>query len=231
MQSEAISEATKLLRLMLSNRGAALDRIRRGVGIVRAHALFRHAELGRRVNATGYLRVLAAGRISLGDHVQFAGGMIPSQVMCHHGAELVIDEWCGFNYGVVIDCQHAIRIGKRCMFGSMTTLRDSDPRRSGAIVIEDDVWVAHGVYIEPGVRIGAGSVVSAGSVVTADVAPDSLVIGNPAESYPLGGPQPLIGGEGLGTDTLAETLAAIRAPRANPAGDGAAHEVDIAAAG
>jgi maltose O-acetyltransferase len=67
----------------------------------------------------------------------------------------------------------------------MSCLRDSDATKHGPIVLEDDVWIAHGAFVEPGVHIGAGSVVSAGSVVTRDVPPDSLVIGNPAESFPL----------------------------------------------
>lgn len=157
-----------------------LRRIRRGTGIVRAHALFHGAKLGARVNATGALRVVASGRVSVGDHVDFVGGMVPSIVMCHEGAELVVGDWCGFNYGVIIDCRHAIHIGERCLFGSMLVLRDS---AGHPVTIEDDVWVAHGVVIEPGVRIGAGSVISAGSVVTADVPPGSLVISAEEEGF------------------------------------------------
>ena len=183
MRGEAMAEAAKLVHLAFSDRAAALERVRRGVGIVRAHIYFGGAELGRRVNATGRVRVVGAGRVSLGDHVEFTGGMIPSIVTCHAGAELVIGEWSGFNYGAIIDCRRAIHIGKRCLFGSMLTLRD------GPITIEDDVWVAHGVLVEPGVRIGAGSVISAGSVVASDVPPGSLVSGNPAVCYPLDAPR------------------------------------------
>jgi acetyltransferase-like isoleucine patch superfamily enzyme len=46
--------------------------------------------------------------------------------------------------------------------------------------IEDDVWIAAGCIILPGVTIGKGSVVAAGSIVTKDVAPYSIVGGNPA---------------------------------------------------
>ncbi len=47
-------------------------------------------------------------------------------------------------------------------------------------VLENDVWVGHGAIILHGVRIGEGSVVAAGSVVTKDVAPYTIVAGNPA---------------------------------------------------
>ncbi len=49
------------------------------------------------------------------------------------------------------------------------------------VVIEDDVWIGHGVIIMHGVRIGEGSIVAAGSVVTKDVDPYSIVAGVPAK--------------------------------------------------
>ncbi|WP_408636200.1 DapH/DapD/GlmU-related protein [Nocardioides mangrovicus] len=48
------------------------------------------------------------------------------------------------------------------------------------IVVEDDVWIGAGVTIVAGRRIGTGSIVAAGSVVTRDVAPWTVVGGNPA---------------------------------------------------
>jgi chloramphenicol O-acetyltransferase type B len=47
-------------------------------------------------------------------------------------------------------------------------------------VVENDVWIGHGAIILQGVRIGEGSVVAAGSVVRKDVAPFTIVAGNPA---------------------------------------------------
>ena len=48
------------------------------------------------------------------------------------------------------------------------------------IVIERNVWIAAGATVIGGVTIGENSVVAAGSVVTRDVAPNTLVGGNPA---------------------------------------------------
>jgi maltose O-acetyltransferase len=48
------------------------------------------------------------------------------------------------------------------------------------IVIGDDVWLGTRAIILPGVVIGIGAVVGAGSVVTKNVAPYSIVAGNPA---------------------------------------------------
>ena len=50
-----------------------------------------------------------------------------------------------------------------------------------ALIIEDDVWTGHNVTIVPGCkRIGRGALIGAGSVVTSDVAPYSVLAGNPA---------------------------------------------------
>jgi acetyltransferase-like isoleucine patch superfamily enzyme len=49
------------------------------------------------------------------------------------------------------------------------------------ITIEDDVWIGEKAIILKGVTVGGGSVIGAGSVVTKDVAPFSIVAGNPAK--------------------------------------------------
>jgi acetyltransferase-like isoleucine patch superfamily enzyme/glycosyltransferase involved in cell wall biosynthesis len=51
----------------------------------------------------------------------------------------------------------------------------------GPIVIKDDVWIGYNSTILSGVTIGQGAIVAAGSVVTKDVAPYSMVGGNPAK--------------------------------------------------
>ncbi len=50
----------------------------------------------------------------------------------------------------------------------------------GAIVVEDDVWIGYQTLIMSGVTIGQGAIVAAGSVVTRNVAPYTIVGGNPA---------------------------------------------------
>jgi acetyltransferase-like isoleucine patch superfamily enzyme len=46
--------------------------------------------------------------------------------------------------------------------------------------IENDVWIGANAIIKSGTTIGNGAVVGAGAVVTKDVAPYSIVAGNPA---------------------------------------------------
>ncbi|MFN7691728.1 MAG: DapH/DapD/GlmU-related protein, partial [Bacteroidota bacterium] len=52
---------------------------------------------------------------------------------------------------------------------------------SKPIVIHDKVWISFNAIILKGVTIGEGAVVAAGSVVTKDVAPYTMVAGNPAK--------------------------------------------------
>ncbi len=53
--------------------------------------------------------------------------------------------------------------------------------KSGAVVIEDHVWIASRVTILPGVTIGRGAVVAAGSIVTKNVESMAIVAGVPAK--------------------------------------------------
>jgi phosphonate metabolism protein (transferase hexapeptide repeat family) len=55
-----------------------------------------------------------------------------------------------------------------------------DWRRSTPVSIGHDVWIGHGAVILPGRSIGTGAVVAAGAIVTRDVAPYTIVAGNPA---------------------------------------------------
>jgi acetyltransferase-like isoleucine patch superfamily enzyme len=48
------------------------------------------------------------------------------------------------------------------------------------VTICDNVWIGVKAIVYPGVTIGEGAVVAAGSVVMNDVAPNTIVAGNPA---------------------------------------------------
>jgi len=53
-------------------------------------------------------------------------------------------------------------------------------RRSHAVTIGHDVWIGHGAIVLAGRSIGTGAVVAGGAIVTKDVAPYTIVAGNPA---------------------------------------------------
>lgn len=50
----------------------------------------------------------------------------------------------------------------------------------GDTVIGNDVWIGYDALIMPGVTIGDGAIIAARAVVTADVAPYTIIGGNPA---------------------------------------------------
>ena len=53
-------------------------------------------------------------------------------------------------------------------------------RRAHHVTIGNDVWIGHGAIVLAGRSIGDGAVIAAGAVVTKDVAPYTIVGGNPA---------------------------------------------------
>lgn len=55
------------------------------------------------------------------------------------------------------------------------------PLVTAPISVGDNVWVCSDVFVGPGVKVGVGSVVGARSSVYKDVAPWSVVSGNPAK--------------------------------------------------
>ncbi|WP_143034715.1 CatB-related O-acetyltransferase [Glycomyces sambucus] len=51
----------------------------------------------------------------------------------------------------------------------------------GDTTVGNDVWTGYNTTIMPGVTIGDGAIIASGAVVTADVAPYTIVGGNPAK--------------------------------------------------
>lgn len=78
-----------------------------------------------------------------------------------------------------------VTIGKDVFIGPRVTfLNDkyppSDGKHWGEIHVGDHASIGGCAVILPGVHIGSGAMIGAGAVVTRDVAPSSVVVGNPA---------------------------------------------------
>jgi acetyltransferase-like isoleucine patch superfamily enzyme len=175
----------RVAALAIDDPRAATARLLRGVGFLRARAAFRGCACGPFVHVSGPVRVSARGKITLGERVQIWPGMIPCEFVCDEGACLDIGASTAFNYGARVHAARSVRIGRRCLFASMTTVRDHANGQVADVTIEDDVWVAYGASVEPGAHIGRGSVVAAGTAARGEVPPFSLVIGDPAVVKPL----------------------------------------------
>lgn len=62
----------------------------------------------------------------------------------------------------------------------MSTPEKHDLPLKGDTVIGSDVWIGQNAVILPGVHIGDGAIIGADSVVGSDIAPYTIVVGNPA---------------------------------------------------
>ena len=66
------------------------------------------------------------------------------------------------------------------------------PQSKGDVAIGNDVWVAREAMILSGVTIGDGAVIGARAVVSRDVAPYTVVAGNPAVTVRPRFPEPIV---------------------------------------
>lgn len=69
----------------------------------------------------------------------------------------------------------------RIRFGLTGRHADGCPTSNGGVVIGHDVWIGAGATLLSGTCVGNGAVIGASAVVARDVAPYSIVVGNPAK--------------------------------------------------
>lgn len=67
------------------------------------------------------------------------------------------------------------------------------PASKGDIIIGHDVWIGYGATILSGVTIGSGAVIGAQAVVSSNVAPYTIMAGNPAREVKKRFDDPTIG--------------------------------------
>ncbi|MGB8021726.1 MAG: acyltransferase [Candidatus Nanopelagicales bacterium] len=156
---------------------------------------WRTAQVLGRAYVYGPIDVINDGEIEIGDGVNLRGGPLRSRIVVGSGARLAIGVSTAatpgvaaqsvINYGVFLSAQTSVQIGARCLMGSRVLITDQLGDLAGPVVIEDDVWLAHGVTVLPGVTIGRGAAVSAGTVVDRDIPPGSLAFGAPVRFRPL----------------------------------------------
>lgn len=110
------------------------------------------------------------------------------------GKNLVLGDDVDLALNVHIETAGGVTIGARALIGYGTKIFSRNhhvPSNrapifgaghiSESVTIGQDVWLGANVIILPGRTIGDGAVVGAGSVVTKDVAPYTIVAGNPAK--------------------------------------------------
>lgn len=141
--------------------------------------------------------VRGKGRIVVGENVKIFGKIsIAFAVRYSEAPTLEIGDRSSIGHNSHFGIGKRITIGKDCLIANEVIIFDAPGhptsaslRRDGAaapteavkpITLCDNVWIGQRGIIYPGVTIGEGAVVSAGSVVMSDVAPHTIVAGNPA---------------------------------------------------
>lgn len=110
---------------------------------------------------------------------------------CDYGCNIHIGENFFANFNLTILDEARVTIGNNVFIGPNVSIYtachplEPEARNTGVewaepVSIGNSVWIGGGATILPGVTIGDNAVIGAGSVVTKDVAPDTVVGGNPA---------------------------------------------------
>jgi len=98
---------------------------------------------------------------------------------------MTIDPSARISLSAKLDYTHpkGIVIKERCTvtFGAVILTHDMTRRLRQTTVIEADSFIGGRAIVLPGVRVGPNAIVAAGAVVTKDVAPYTIVAGNPAK--------------------------------------------------
>ncbi len=101
---------------------------------------------------------------------------------------LTVGEWSALGEDVLIYNLGPITIGEKVTIshrahlcaGTHDYTRPDMPLLKPPIVVGDQAWVCAEAFVGPGVSIGEGAVIGARAVVVKDVAPWTVVAGNPA---------------------------------------------------
>lgn len=127
--------------------------------------------------------------------LSFAGIQIGDRSYIHTPVKLFavkrlrVGEYTTINDHCYLDNRKEITIGSKVNIAHNTRIytlghdlnSPSLPDIGGSVEIGDDAFIFANVLIMPGVHIGEGAVVFPGSVVVKDVAPYTMVGGNPAK--------------------------------------------------
>ncbi|MGH2486331.1 MAG: hypothetical protein ACRDHE_09985, partial [Ktedonobacterales bacterium] len=86
--------------------------------VLRSRWLLRRcAAVGRIPRIYGKLRLIAWGRVTIGEKLLVMGTLVPSEIVAQPGGVVEIGDNVFINYGVSISAHKHIQIGNRCQIG------------------------------------------------------------------------------------------------------------------
>ena len=131
--------------------------------------------------------------ITVGDFTYIADSDFESHVSHLYewnGDRLIIGKFCQIAAGVEFimnGANHQMNAVSTFPFYTLEGWDMAPPERAdlplkGDTIVENDVWIGQNAVILPGVHIGSGAIIGANSIVGSDVAPYTVVAGNPAKT-------------------------------------------------
>jgi acetyltransferase-like isoleucine patch superfamily enzyme len=145
-----------------------------------ARSLLRRLAVGANVHVGRNLRAGRGSIISAPHalHIGHAVSIGPRSIVQVDG-EIGDFTMIGMHVQIIGRNDHAIdEVGTPYIYSRWVGDREARPK--DAVHIGRDVWVGGGSIILSGVTVGEGALIGAGTVVTRDVAPYTVVAGNPA---------------------------------------------------
>jgi acetyltransferase-like isoleucine patch superfamily enzyme len=146
--------------------------------VYRFYAVRQNVTASKSVHIGIWSKLWAPERLQIGDNVYIGkfctiecDGMIEQDVLIANNVGLIGRYDHEFR-SVGVTIRKAPWIGDKSYDGSGKSLK---------IIVKKDVLIGFGAIVITGVNIGRGAIIGAGSIVTKDVAPYSIVAGNPAK--------------------------------------------------
>lgn len=148
--------------------------------------------IGRRVDPSnvvmGQVELHGTRNIQLGSHALIYPGVY---LETQGAGSITLGDGVVLSRGVHIVAFDRVTLGKGCMVGEYTSIRDANHKLSAASIrdaghvsspvdIGENTWLGRGTVVLQGASIGANSVVGANAVVTKTLGPGQIVGGIPA---------------------------------------------------
>jgi putative colanic acid biosynthesis acetyltransferase WcaF len=123
------------------------------------------------------------------------GAKVGREVHIHPSVRIIIPwnlevrDWSAVGFDALIYNLGLVRIGQRVTVSQRAHLcagthdfhDPTMPLLKPPVTIGDDAWICADAFVGPGIAIGSGAVVGARAVAVRDVAPWTVVAGNPAK--------------------------------------------------